>query len=493
MNCLRVLRLSTLVLACLSLSGAIAQGADGLPIKAVIDAQQAGENLLKPDAWFRYEAGFQREGSVWVCDNGTDLKAQRGAGQGVELNQTKPEPMVASAWSKAENVSGSADNNYSLYLDLVYADGTTLWGQAAPFSTGTHDWQRRQVIILPEKPVKRLSCYTLFRSHSGKAWFRDVERDDPDARGRRHVRRRAHRAARRERRGLSGPRRGRRFGVCWDRPGSLGLEAGVHEKRARRRTFFDVTLADTTARSGRDAVLRDPDRTGRAPLVSRSPADKVGRAVARIRERHELSRRGQWAAVALSAGGRRRRDECRRAGDRHGPAGLLPARLQRRHGRVVPGLRPGPDPRKADGAGAVLLLCVWARWASGAMARYYELFPKRSAAARPSKGFGCRLPRSARSKAGRILGSSSKRETTKPDGTTSTDHHVPLHRADDLVDGDAQGHAAHVGRRGGRSHGWPTRATRGPRLSSRAAITTRPASFPPGCLTRPGATARSGA
>jgi hypothetical protein len=247
MNCLRVLRLSTLVLACLSLSGAIAQGADGLPIKAVIDAQQAGENLLKPDAWFRYEAGFQREGSVWVCDNGTDLKAQRGAGQGVELNQTKPEPMVASAWSKAENVSGSADNNYSLYLDLVYADGTTLWGQAAPFSTGTHDWQRRQVIILPEKPVKRLSCYTLFRSHSGKAWFRDVElRTIPTPEG----------AAMFD--GVPIVRRGASvegFQVRDVAAGSafvgidreaLGLKLECTKSERDGATFFDVTLADTT-------------------------------------------------------------------------------------------------------------------------------------------------------------------------------------------------------------------------------------------------------
>ena len=43
------------------------------------------------------------------------------------------------------------DADYSLYVDLVYADGTPLWGQTAQFRTGTHDWEAREMIILPEK------------------------------------------------------------------------------------------------------------------------------------------------------------------------------------------------------------------------------------------------------------------------------------------------------------------------------------------------------
>jgi hypothetical protein len=149
--------------------------ADGTAIKAVLKVEQAGANLLKPEAWSRYDLGFERQGETLVCDNGTSAEARRGVAQGVVLNQTRPEPIVASAWSKAENVGGTPDHNYSLYLDLEYVDGTPLWGQASEFSTGTHDWQRRQVVILPEKPIKRLTCYTLLREHTGKAWFRDIQ------------------------------------------------------------------------------------------------------------------------------------------------------------------------------------------------------------------------------------------------------------------------------------------------------------------------------
>jgi len=149
--------------------------ADGTTIKAVLDTARSGENLLKPGAWQPYEQGFQREDKVFVCDNGTDSRGRRGAAQTVELNQTRPEPIVAAAWSKAEGVTGSPDNDYSVYLDLIFDDGTSLWGQTANFEIGTHDWQRRQVVVLPEKPVKRLSFYTLLRGHAGKASFRDPE------------------------------------------------------------------------------------------------------------------------------------------------------------------------------------------------------------------------------------------------------------------------------------------------------------------------------
>ncbi len=76
-------------------------------------------------------------------------------------------------------MSGGADSDYALYLDLVFADGTPLYGQSAGFSAGTHDWQRRDVFVFPEKPVKSVSFYLLFRNHAGKAFFRDAQLRQP--------------------------------------------------------------------------------------------------------------------------------------------------------------------------------------------------------------------------------------------------------------------------------------------------------------------------
>ncbi len=143
--------------------------------KTVLGPGPAGENLLRPAAWRPYEKGFEREDTSFVCGNANDPKARRGVQQNVELDQVRPEPIVATCWSRAEGLTGSPDADYSLYLDLVYTDGTPLWGQTANFSTGTHDWQRRQVVVLPEKPVKAVTFSMLLRGHAGKAWFRNAE------------------------------------------------------------------------------------------------------------------------------------------------------------------------------------------------------------------------------------------------------------------------------------------------------------------------------
>ncbi len=146
----------------------------GVVVKAVLRAGPLRSNLLQPSAWQPYETGFAESNGVFICDNGTN-GGRRGVAQQVELNQMTPQPIVASVWSKAANVSGGRDNDYSLFLDLRYSDGTPLYGQTANFATGTHDYERGEVMVLPEKPVKSLSFYLLLRGHSGRALFRDPE------------------------------------------------------------------------------------------------------------------------------------------------------------------------------------------------------------------------------------------------------------------------------------------------------------------------------
>ena len=156
-------------------SGARGRAGDGAVVKRVIKAPAEGRSLLKAGAWRGWQKGFTREGRLFVCDNGADGQAQRGASQTVVVNQRQPAPIVAAAWSKAENVGAGGDSDYSLYLDLTYTDGKTLWGQVSPFRTGTHDWQRAEVVVFPAKPVKSVSVHLLLRRHTGKAYFRDPQ------------------------------------------------------------------------------------------------------------------------------------------------------------------------------------------------------------------------------------------------------------------------------------------------------------------------------
>ena len=165
-----------LAFVCLS-PFAFGQDGDAQPrvARRTASAQTWGDNLLVESAWRPWGEGFTRDGKVFVCDNGEDARAQRGVSQHVVLDQQTPAPILAVAWSRAENVGGGPDTDYALYLDLVFTDGTPLWGQTAVFSTGTHPWERRQVIVMPEKPVRSVSFHMLLRRHSGKAFFRDPE------------------------------------------------------------------------------------------------------------------------------------------------------------------------------------------------------------------------------------------------------------------------------------------------------------------------------
>ncbi len=149
------------------------EGADEVVVKKVIADSALGENLLLEGAWQKYEQGFDFQDGSFVCDNGDAANAARGASQSIVLDQIRADSIIASVESRCEGVEGSANPDYSLYIDLVYSDGTTLWGQTALFDAGTHAWQRREVVILPNKPVRQVSVYLLLRNRPGKVWFRN--------------------------------------------------------------------------------------------------------------------------------------------------------------------------------------------------------------------------------------------------------------------------------------------------------------------------------
>ena len=164
--------------------------ATGTPAMRVVRTGHTGTPLLvnggfeelqedRPTSWLAWQQGFRaapgegRGGSRCVVCERREGEGEFGASQTLTLNRTNIAPLIIRGWSKAENVSGSADNGYSLYVDIIYADGTPLWGQTASFTCGTHDWEHRQFVILPDKPVKSLALHCLFRGHTGKVWFDD--------------------------------------------------------------------------------------------------------------------------------------------------------------------------------------------------------------------------------------------------------------------------------------------------------------------------------
>lgn len=139
---------------------------------------EGGTGNHLPD-WEPYESGFDidrdvhHEGDQSIRCDSLGSGARRGAQAHIVLNQKRPVPILVTGWSKADRVDGVKNGDYAIYIDLEYTDGTPLWGLTAPYSVGTHDWERRQILVLPAKPIKSMIVYPLFRNHVGTVWFDD--------------------------------------------------------------------------------------------------------------------------------------------------------------------------------------------------------------------------------------------------------------------------------------------------------------------------------
>lgn len=127
---------------------AVASPADGAgPEWRVVHAGPAGVELVGnggfgehpanlPAGWRQWQDGFEftadggRNHSAGVICEVREKAREAGVCQSIVLNRTTAAPVVVRGWSKAAGVDGSPDSGYSVYVDIVHADGTPLWGQA---------------------------------------------------------------------------------------------------------------------------------------------------------------------------------------------------------------------------------------------------------------------------------------------------------------------------------------------------------------------------
>ena len=141
--------------------------------------QNRGFEGRDTEGWHAWEEGFEaapglgRNGSDAVRCASDDPALEYGAGQRIVLDQEKTRTILAAGYSLSQDVDDPVGSGYSVYVDLQYRDGSHLWAQSAPFDVGTHGWQRKEILIRPEKPVKELLVYALFRGHTGSVLFDD--------------------------------------------------------------------------------------------------------------------------------------------------------------------------------------------------------------------------------------------------------------------------------------------------------------------------------
>ncbi len=147
-------------------------------------ALSRNENVV-PNPGFEEDASWSPVGKGFAYDatqhhsGGRSLRCENagpdevsGAMLAVVLDPPVNHPFRVSGWSRADHAGVMQD--YNLYLDVFYEDGTPLWGQKAEFKPGTHDWQYSELVFPVAKPVKRIEVYVLFRKARGTVWFDDV-------------------------------------------------------------------------------------------------------------------------------------------------------------------------------------------------------------------------------------------------------------------------------------------------------------------------------
>jgi hypothetical protein len=147
------------------------------------------ENARSPAAWTLNGGSLDEQtvhaGRFAYRARSEDKTATRCAKQMFLLERPVDEPLVITAWSKAENVTSHSGNpnDYSIYVDCLLADGNYQFGQCAVFAPGTHDWQQSRWVIQPRSALVDLRVYAMFRNHTGVAWFDDIRicrQSDPD-------------------------------------------------------------------------------------------------------------------------------------------------------------------------------------------------------------------------------------------------------------------------------------------------------------------------
>ena len=174
-------KIISLLLVVCALTGSGGGRASAAPLPNGGFERAAAQSETAVNGWTPYGEGYavdtqvRHGGSRSLRCETTAGGRTTGAFYTWNVGQSRTLPIMVSGWSKAIDVDGVADNDYAIYLDITYSDGSALWGQTAPFDTGTHDWRRKQLMLFPSKPIRSMNVYALFRNHTGKVWFDDFD------------------------------------------------------------------------------------------------------------------------------------------------------------------------------------------------------------------------------------------------------------------------------------------------------------------------------
>jgi len=81
-----------------------------------------------------------------------------------------------SGWSMQKGASGSPASGYSIFVNLVFTDGSKTTGVIAPFSEYQRDWQMAERVyrVATNKQIQEIQFAVVFRRHAGLVYFDDL-------------------------------------------------------------------------------------------------------------------------------------------------------------------------------------------------------------------------------------------------------------------------------------------------------------------------------
>ena len=147
---------------------------------------QTPDNLVSNPCVEQSPTGWSAYGSTeggWVANEGysgthslkiTNLSSQNSGWRYTDIPINNARTITFGGWSKAENVNAGA--LYALDFYVKFADGTDQWfaPQEIRFSTGTHDWEHKELTYTFDKDVVLVRPYLLLYYDTGTVWYDDI-------------------------------------------------------------------------------------------------------------------------------------------------------------------------------------------------------------------------------------------------------------------------------------------------------------------------------
>jgi len=116
--------------------------------------------------------------AVWICVAAAERawaseasEFRGGLWKEITYEQPTDLPVVFGGESRCTDARAE---QYCVYLDMWYDDGTPVWAVRANWQPGTHDWEKTTGAFVPKRPIRKIRMHAFLRMGTGQARFRNL-------------------------------------------------------------------------------------------------------------------------------------------------------------------------------------------------------------------------------------------------------------------------------------------------------------------------------